>query len=79
LHLIDYFLMYGGPVDGSWCGVMGTVEGFWAEVLGCVVMAGMWSTGSSGCWVVVMVLGASCILLWIIFCVAGAWLDVTAK
>jgi len=37
-------------------------------VLGCVVMARMWSSGSGRCWVVVMVLGASCVLLWIIFC-----------
>jgi len=41
---------------------------FCQEVLGWVAMARMWSTGSGRCWVVVVVLGASCILLWTVFC-----------
>jgi len=47
---------------------------FGREVLGCVVMSGVWLTDSVGFWVVVAVLGAGCFLLWIVFCVAGAWL-----
>jgi len=34
IRFVDFCWMFGGPVDGTWCGVMGTVEGFWVGSAG---------------------------------------------